>query len=143
MTHNDLIRRAGEDEREAVAACVDAAYAKYVPRMGKKPAPMLGDYGALIASGVVYVIADPPEVRGVVVLFPADGAMFLDHGRDILRHSAEQAGVVQMRSKISHRLRQDFIAAIVQHRLVERLVGAVRRNVVSRTAAQPFPLQRV
>lgn len=73
------IRRGRDEDRDAILACVRAAYAKYVPRMGKEPAPMLADYATLIAAGVVHVIADDPGVRGVVVCFPKDGYFFLEN----------------------------------------------------------------
>src|SRR5215467_9082346 len=73
------IRPARIDDREGIEACVRAAYAKYVPRIGKEPAPMLADYQALIARGVVHVIGDAPEVRGVVVCFPAGDHYFLEN----------------------------------------------------------------
>lgn len=43
------IRLATEDDQDAVVACVAAAYRIYLTRLGRKPAPMLADYGALIA----------------------------------------------------------------------------------------------
>ncbi len=72
--------RCGRDEdREAILACVRAAYAKYIPRMGKEPAPMLTDYSTLITEGVVYVISDESGIRGVVVCFPKDDHFFLEN----------------------------------------------------------------
>lgn len=47
------IRRGRDEDHDAILACVRAAYAKYAPRMGKEPAPMLTDYASLIAEGVV------------------------------------------------------------------------------------------
>jgi ribosomal protein S18 acetylase RimI-like enzyme len=73
------IRAAQPADREGIAACVHAAYAKYVPRMGKQPAPMLADYADLIARGVVWVIGDPAAIRGVVVCFPAPDHFFLEN----------------------------------------------------------------
>ncbi|MDQ6906919.1 MAG: GNAT family N-acetyltransferase [Chloroflexota bacterium] len=73
------IRRGRGADRDAILACVRAAYAKYVPRMGKEPAPMLADYATLIAEGVVHVIADEIGVRGVVVCFPEDDHLFLEN----------------------------------------------------------------
>ncbi len=64
------IRPAESGDREAVARCTDAAYAKYVPRIGKKPGPMLAGYDGLIADGRVWVAVDGGAVRGVLVLQP-------------------------------------------------------------------------
>jgi len=65
------IRAATAAESGAIAACVEAAYAKYVERLGRKPGPMLADYGALIDRGRVWVAAEGAAVRGVLVLEPA------------------------------------------------------------------------
>jgi ribosomal protein S18 acetylase RimI-like enzyme len=73
------IRPARIEDREGIEVCVNAAYAKYVPRIGKQPAPMLADYQALIARGVVHVIGGPAAVRGVVVCFPAGDHFFLEN----------------------------------------------------------------
>jgi ribosomal protein S18 acetylase RimI-like enzyme len=64
-----------------VVACVREAYARYVARIGREPAPMTADYAALIAGGFVYVLRDPAGqgVRGVLVLMPVDGAMFIEN----------------------------------------------------------------
>ena len=73
------IRRGRDDDQDAILACVRAAYAKYVPRMGKEPAPMLANYSTLIAEGVVSVISDEPGVQGIVVCFPKDDYFFLEN----------------------------------------------------------------
>ena len=43
-------------------AIVQAAYAPYVPRIGRKPGPMLDDYGARIRAKQVHVL----ESEGVI-----------------------------------------------------------------------------
>ena len=73
------IRPARAGDRTAIEACVRAAYAKYIPRIGKEPAPMLADYATLIAAGVVHVLADRSGVRGVVVCFAREGYFFLEN----------------------------------------------------------------
>ena len=64
------IRLAAAGDTGAVAACVDAAYAVYGDRLGRKPAPMLADYGELIGQGRVWVAVEGQSatVRGVLVL---------------------------------------------------------------------------
>lgn len=74
-----IIRQAEQEEQEVIVACVRAAYSKYNKRIGKKPAPMLADYQALIAQRVVYMLADKKEVRGVLVMMPQGRAMFVEN----------------------------------------------------------------
>jgi ribosomal protein S18 acetylase RimI-like enzyme len=97
------IRLASPAEYRAVARCVDAAYAMYGPRIGKKPAPMLADYAALISAGSVYVIPGSPAVRGILVVEPRSDHIFIeniavhpDHqgaglGRQLMRFVEEHA----------------------------------------------------
>ena len=72
-------RIATAQDRPAVEAIVRAAYSCYVPRIGRKPGPMLDDYGALIRDGRVYVADRGGAVKGVLVLIPGRDAMLLDN----------------------------------------------------------------
>lgn len=74
-----FIRRAHPQDLAAVEAIVQAAYSPYVPRMGRRPGPMLDDYDALIADGCVNVLVDDEQIRGLVVLIPEETAMLLDN----------------------------------------------------------------
>lgn len=48
---------------------VDAAYSKYIDRIGKPPAPMLSDYDELIQTHEVFLLQDEElEVVGSIVL---------------------------------------------------------------------------
>lgn len=73
------IRSATMDDARAVAAYVEASYTQYIARMGKPPAPMLADYGALIASGVVWVLEVAAEVVGVLVMMPEGDCLFIEN----------------------------------------------------------------
>ena len=77
MTHD--VRRAVTADRPAVEAIVEAAYSPYIPRIGRKPGPMLDDYGALIADGGVHVVVASGLVQGILVLRPEQDAMLLDN----------------------------------------------------------------
>jgi GNAT superfamily N-acetyltransferase len=52
----------------AVTAIVEAAYARYVPRIGRRPAPMSADHRRLIAAGEVWVGEMKGGVIGVLVI---------------------------------------------------------------------------
>ncbi|MDX1423296.1 MAG: GNAT family N-acetyltransferase [Kiloniellales bacterium] len=64
------IRPATGGDLAHVQACAKAAYALYVARIGKAPAPMVADFQAQIAAGQVYVAEADGEVAGFVVLYP-------------------------------------------------------------------------
>lgn len=52
------VKRATEDDIPAICAMVNAAYTKYVERIGRKPAPMTADYGQLLTTHEMYVLHD-------------------------------------------------------------------------------------
>jgi ribosomal protein S18 acetylase RimI-like enzyme len=70
---------AAPGDAPAVAACVRAAYALYVERIGREPAPMTADYDALIAAGEVWLIRAGEDVAGVLVLRPQPPALLVEN----------------------------------------------------------------
>lgn len=75
-----MIRKAVEDDEEAVRACAEEAYAPYIPVIGRKPAPMLADYQAQIAAGQVHLATGVAgELLGFIVFFPLDRHMQLEN----------------------------------------------------------------
>ena len=98
-----MIRPARPDEAFWVRALVRRAYALYIPRMGKEPAPMLADYGALIAEGQVHVLEEGGEAVALIVIYPKDDALFIEniavdpvaqgkgHGRALLAFAEAEA----------------------------------------------------
>ena len=72
-------RLATLDDRPAIEGIVEEAYSPYIERMGRKPGPMLDDYGALIREGRVYVLDRDGALRAYVVLLPLSDAMLLDN----------------------------------------------------------------
>jgi len=105
---NGTIRLAEQEDQEAIVTCVRAAYAKYIERIGKEPAPMLADYQALLAQGVVYVLANEEGVRGVLVMMPQGRSMFVENiaveprfqglglGRTLMAYVEQQARKEQL-----------------------------------------------
>jgi GNAT superfamily N-acetyltransferase len=72
------IRPASRGDVESVRSLVERAYARWVPVIGLRPAPMDADYGALVEEGDVYVLADP-DVAGVLVLRPDGEALMVEN----------------------------------------------------------------
>lgn len=101
------IRLAIAEDRIAIEEIAEAAYAPYLSRMNRKPAPMTEDYAKRIAENQVHVLAvedgDGECVRGFLVLEPRTGCMLLDnvavnphdqgrgYGRALLRFAEETA----------------------------------------------------
>lgn len=72
------IRPAVAAEYEQVRQIVIAAYSPYIDRIGQPPGPMTDDYAALIDAGHCHV-ATAPDICGLIVLIPQDGALLLDN----------------------------------------------------------------
>jgi ribosomal protein S18 acetylase RimI-like enzyme len=70
---------AASADAPAVAECVRSAYAHYVPRIGREPAPMTADYAALIDAGEVWVARAGGDVCGVLVLRPQPPALLVEN----------------------------------------------------------------
>lgn len=71
------LRSADARDARAVSECVRAAYSRYVERIGKEPAPMLEDYGALVRNGDVRVLVEDEEVVGVLVMRREEDHLFI------------------------------------------------------------------
>lgn len=107
-----MIRPALPCDAAPVQALIEAAYARYVPRIGGKPGPMLEDYAALIDQGLVEVFEEDATVLGVLVLVAKADGLLLDNiavnpvaqgrglGRQLMAHAearARQLGLAVVR----------------------------------------------
>jgi hypothetical protein len=64
------IRLAAEADAPALATIAVAVYQRYVPRIGRPPAPMTADYPAAVRRGQAWVAATGGEVAGFIILIP-------------------------------------------------------------------------
>jgi GNAT superfamily N-acetyltransferase len=74
-----MIRLARPEDAMFVRDIVDAAYRAYIPRIGKKPGPMLDDYAKRIAGGQVWVLDEADGIAGVLVLEQNADGFLLDN----------------------------------------------------------------
>ena len=84
-------------------ACVQAAYAPWVERIGRKPWPMLQDYALVIREQHVVIAEADGELAGVLVLAETDEGFLIDNvavhpsrkgqgiGRALLLHAEQEA----------------------------------------------------
>ncbi|HSB85018.1 MAG TPA: GNAT family N-acetyltransferase [Ilumatobacteraceae bacterium] len=73
------VRPATAADLGEVVACVNAAYDKYVPRIGRKPAPMLADYPTLLGNGCVHVAVTEKGIVGIIVMWAEDDHWYIDN----------------------------------------------------------------
>jgi ribosomal protein S18 acetylase RimI-like enzyme len=74
-----VIRPARPEDATAAALLVDAAYGKYVARLGRKPGPMLDDHAQRIAAGQAFVAQHDGAMAGWLVLIDVQGVEGPDH----------------------------------------------------------------
>lgn len=79
MNETPEIRPATSAELGRIREVVRAAYALYVPRIGREPAPMTADYEVLVTAGEVWVATVAGEVSGVLVIRPAGRELLLEN----------------------------------------------------------------
>ena len=71
------VRRASADDLPAIRAVISAAYARYLTRMDKPPAPMLRDYGPSVEAGTTWVTGSP--VTAVLTLYPREDHLYVEN----------------------------------------------------------------
>ncbi|MCA0458486.1 MAG: GNAT family N-acetyltransferase [Chloroflexi bacterium] len=74
------IRPAIPADHDAVVACIEASFSKWVPIMGgMKPLALTADYHEHIANGATYVLeSEQGAVAGLLIFWQEDDALYLD-----------------------------------------------------------------
>jgi ribosomal protein S18 acetylase RimI-like enzyme len=97
------IRPAIAADTAQISVIARSAYSKYVPRLGREPAPMNADFAAHVAAGHVVVITRADVILGYVVAWPQTDAYLVENlavdpahqgerlGRRLLDHAREEA----------------------------------------------------
>lgn len=88
-----MIRLATTTDEHAIRACAELAYARYVPLIGRKPAPMIADFAAQIAAGEVFVATDDhDQLQGFIVFFVEDAHVLLENVAVLPRAAGQGIG---------------------------------------------------
>ena len=75
-----MIRLAVATDEPEIRKCAEQAYARYVPLIGRKPAPMTAHFARQIAQGVVYVATDDQATfQGFIVFYAEEGHLLLEN----------------------------------------------------------------
>jgi ribosomal protein S18 acetylase RimI-like enzyme len=105
-----IIRPARASDAIKLKAITQAAYAKYVSRIAREPAPMSADYAAAIAAGHVTVIERDGQIAGYLIGWPAADCYFIENvavdpahqgcglGRALLQEAEVQAKKLKLRA---------------------------------------------
>jgi GNAT superfamily N-acetyltransferase len=86
------IRGGTSSDIEPIRRLVEEAYSLYVPRIGRKPAPMTADYAALVAAGAVTVAELDGELAGVLVTHPEPAHLLVENVAVAPRHQGRGLG---------------------------------------------------
>ena len=73
------IRKATAADLAAIKSCARAAYAKYIDRIGREPAPMIADFAAQIRSEFVHVAVCNNTIAGYVVFYRDNHCVHLEN----------------------------------------------------------------
>jgi ribosomal protein S18 acetylase RimI-like enzyme len=105
-----LIRSATADDAARIVAIARAAFAKYVPRIGREPSPMVADFDAEIAAHRIVVIETAGKVCGYMIAWPEADAYFIDNiavdpacqgeglGRRLMEYAVAEADRFRLRA---------------------------------------------
>ncbi len=139
------IRPATVDDISAIERIVRNAYSPYIQRIGATPGPMLDDYPARIAQGLVHVLLASGDIQALLVLIPEPDCLLLDniavspgaqgkgYGRHLLRFAEDEA-------------RRRGLAAIrlyTQEKMTENIGIYRRHGYVETHRAEEIGLKRV
>jgi len=85
------VRRAEASDVATLGMVASEAYQVYVPRIGRRPAPMTADYAAAVRSGLAWVAVRGDEIVGLLVLVVKPDHLLLENVA--VRPSAQGRGV--------------------------------------------------
>jgi N-acetylglutamate synthase-like GNAT family acetyltransferase len=97
------VRRAGIDDVYAIRELSRAAYAKWVPLIGREPWPMTADYGRAIAEYVIDLLEENGRLVALIELIPRADHLLIENvavqpeqqgkglGERMLRHAEDVA----------------------------------------------------
>lgn len=79
MTTTQQPRLATSHDVDAIIMLINQAYAPYVKRIGRKPLPMLVDYGAAVSEHQVWVLDLHKDLTSVLELIPKDTYLLIEN----------------------------------------------------------------
>jgi len=94
-----VLRRATTPDADIIAAVTAAAYAKWVPIIGRKPVPMLADYAVAVRDHLIHVLESEGTIIALIELIPEPDCLLIEniavlpahagcgHGRRLMAHA--------------------------------------------------------
>jgi ribosomal protein S18 acetylase RimI-like enzyme len=116
------LRRSRPDDVPAIGALVEAAYAPWATRVGRRPAPMDADHAGPVSEGGSWVAEADGRIAGVLEVRPERGHLLLEDvavhpdrqgegiGRALIAHAealAVEAGLPEVRLYTNERMHEN------------------------------------
>nr|WP_315417025.1 GNAT family N-acetyltransferase [uncultured Pseudomonas sp.] len=140
-----MLRPATPHDVAAIEAIVEAAYSPYIERIGRKPGPMLEDYGRRVEGGGVHVLDNDGQIQGFIILQDTDSALLLDNLA--VAPQAQGLGLGRVLMDFAERQAIDAgysaIRLYTNEAMTENLVLYTRRGYVETHRAEEQGLRRV
>jgi ribosomal protein S18 acetylase RimI-like enzyme len=100
---HERIRTATIDDAAAITALTRAAYAKWVPLIGREPLPMRADHAAALRDHRIDLLCLGPDIVALVEMIPGEDGLLIEnvavappfqkrgHGRRMIEHAEQLA----------------------------------------------------
>jgi GNAT superfamily N-acetyltransferase len=139
------IRLATPAEAVTLQAIAREAYQRYVPRIGREPAPMSADYHAAVRGGQAWVAADQGQVIGFAVLIAQPDHLLLENLAVLPSRQGSGAGsrLLALAEDEARRLRFAEIRLYTNEAMTENLAYYPRRGYVETHRAEQDGFRRV
>ncbi len=133
------IRRATTADADAINAITQAAYAHWVPIIGRKPAPMLADYAVAVRAHIIDLIESEGAIVALIELVPEPDGLLIEnvavlpahaghgHGTRLLAHAetvAQQHNLARLRLYTNRKMTSNIA-------LYQRLGFAIDREAIT------------
>lgn len=139
------VRQAQASDVARVTAIAVDAYAPYLPRIGRTPAPMTADYAAAVGRGEVWVACDESVIVGLLVLVAMPDHLLLENIAvdPVVQHTGIGARLLAVAEQQAERLGLSEIRLYTNAAMTENLAYYRRHGYVQTGRRAESGFQRV
>ncbi|KAF5674089.1 acetyltransferase GNAT family [Fusarium circinatum] len=104
-----MLTRARASDTPSIQSMVNAAYEKYIPRIGKPPAPMTADYASLLTTHDIFILRTTQFPVGALVLHHESDSDAIKIENLVVDPSAQGRGYGKMFENLGLYLKMGFV----------------------------------
>jgi GNAT superfamily N-acetyltransferase len=140
-----ILRPATASDVDALQAVTIAAYERYVPRLGRRPAPMDIDYSEAVGAGRVWAALYDDLIVGLGVLVPKQDHLLLDNIAVVPSAQGQGIGglLLALAEEHARRLGLTEVRLYTNEAMTENLAYYPRRGYVESHRAEQDGFRRV